>query len=210
MTRWPVAFALVTLVLCPSLSNAQARGRAAGAGPSSGSTPRAAAAMPATLISQLVELGAHGSVLPNITHQAGRIGTNLVVSSNRLEIARHSAEAAAASTTYAPAADERRDEVKITCLDTRERFAVDCDRVVVLIDEKAVPALRATGGPHTLTNDRGATWQRRGVEAFYSAAALKSGFVVTALAPDRQSWTLVVTPEDAAERLLLGTLPAAH
>ena len=200
MTRWPLAIALVTLVLCPSLSTAQARGSAS----------RAAAAMPATLISQLVELGAHGSVLPNITHQAGRTGTNLVISSNRLEIARHSAEAAAANTTYAPAADVRRDEVKVTCLDTRERFAVDCERVVVLIDDKAVPALRSSGGLQILKNDRGATWERRGVEAFYSAAALKNGFVVTALAPDRQSWTLVVTGEDASERLLLGTLPAAH
>jgi len=166
--------------------------------------------MPAALVSQLVELGAHSSALPKITHQAGRTGTNLVVSSNRLEIVRHSAEASAASTTYAPAADERRDEVKITCLDTRERFALDCDRVVVLIDEKAIPALRSTGGPRTLMNDRGATWERRGVEAVYSAAALKNGFVVTALAPDRQSWTLVVTPEDASERLLLGALPATH
>jgi hypothetical protein len=166
--------------------------------------------MPATLVSQLIELGAQGPVLPKITHQAGRTGTNLVVSSNRLEIVRHSAEASAASTTYAPAADERRDEVKITCLDTRERFALDCERVVVLIDDKAVPALRSTNGPQTLTNDRGATWERLGVEAVYSAAALKNGFVVSGLAPDRQSWTLVVTPEDASERLLLGTLPTTH
>lgn len=166
--------------------------------------------MPPALIAQLVEFGRGHADLPEIRHRAGLSGTNLVVTSNRLEIAHRSAAAAGSGEPYTPPSDVRRDEVKITCLDTRERFAVDCERIVVLIDDKAVPPLRSSAAAQTLTNDRGATWERRGVEAFYSAAALKNGFVVTALAPDRQSWTLVVTAEDATERLLLGTLPTSR
>ncbi len=167
--------------------------------------------MPAALIAHLIELGPRSSALPYITRRAGTTGTNLVVSSNRLEIARQSAAAAAAGTAYTPPPEVRRDEVTITCLDTRQRFAIDCARVVVLIKEKAFPALRSTSGLRTVSNDRGANWQIGGAEAVYPAAALKDGFVVTALSRDYDnSWTLIVTAEDAAQRLLLGAVPAVR
>jgi hypothetical protein len=162
--------------------------------------------MPPALVAQLIQIGVSGSTIPDIRRRAGLSGTNLVVSSNRLEIVHRSATA---GTAYTPPPELRRDEVTVTCLDNRPRFAVDCERVVVFIDDKAVPPLRSTGGERTLSDEHGAVWQKKGVEAAYPAAALKNGFVVTAVAPDRQSWTLVVTAEEAAERLLLGALPAA-
>ena len=207
MRRRPLAVALIALLLSASLLSAQTGGRAAGGPARPASASRTAAVMPAALVARLVELGSRGAALPDITRRAGRTGTNLVVSSNRLEIARQSAAAAGAA--YMPPPELRRDEVKITCLDTRQRFALDCDRVVVLVNEKAVPALRSNGGPRTLTDDRGAIWESRGVDAVYSAAPLKDGFVVTALAQDGQSWTLIVTAEEATERLLLGALAVA-
>jgi hypothetical protein len=132
------------------------------------------------------------------------------VTRNSKVIARESAAAADSGAMYTPAPDVRRDEVKVTCVDTRPRFAIDCERVVVLVNEKAVPALRSSSGPQTLTNERGATWQVGGAEAFYPAAALSDGFVVTAIGRGGPNWTLVVTAEDAVERLLLGPSPAAR
>jgi hypothetical protein len=206
MPRRSLAIVLIALVLSPSLPSAQTRGRASGSAAPPAGPSRTAPVLPAAVIAQLIELGSQGGAFRDITRTAGRTGTNLVVSSNRLEIVRQSAGAAAGA-AYTPPPDVRRDEVKVTCLDTRQRLALDCDRLVVLVNEKAVPPLRSTGGPHTLTNDRGAIWQTRGIEAVYAAAALKAGFVVTALSGDGQSWTLVVTAEDAAERLLLGAVP---
>ncbi len=202
----------MAVVACATLVAAQTPGRAGAAARPAAST-RTGPPMPPALVARLIALGKERSDFPDVSRRSGARGgdTILVVSSNRQVIVRESAKALASGADYMPAAELRRDEVTVTCVDTRSRGFVDCERVVVLDSrDRAIPPLRTSSGPHTLHNNDGAAWDVGGAEAIYAASLLRNGFVVTGLARNgTSSWTLVVTAEDAVERLLLGSTPGA-
>jgi hypothetical protein len=174
--------------------------------------------MSPALVAQLVELGKHASVFPEITRRSGGNGVIMRVLSNRQVIATASARAEKTGEAYSPRPDVRRDEVTVTCGDTSSRRHLDCESIVITNpSDKAVPPIASEGGPQTFHNDVGATWVVRMTTARFPAAALKDGFVVTGWSrenvtgwsKEKQSWTLVVTAQDAAESLLLGPTPGS-
>ena len=168
--------------------------------------------MPPALVRQLIDLGKQHVPVPEVSHRTGRIGyTILVVTSNRQVIVRESATAADTGAPYTPSADNLRDEVRVTCVDTTPRRPADCDRVVVLDgNDRQIPPLKSGNRVFTFTNDRGAAWEVRGAENVYAAGALTGGFVVTGLSRTGDMWTLAVTADDARTQLLLGSSQAGR
>jgi hypothetical protein len=217
MRRRTLFLLFVIVGLHPLVLAAQARGRSS-LPPAAPARRAAAPLMSPALVAQLVERGKHQSVFPEVTRRSGGNGVMMRVLSNRQIIARASARAEETGEAYSPPPDVRRDEVTVTCGDTSSRRRLDCDSIVITNpSDKAVPPIASEGGPQTFHNEAGATWVVRMTTARYPAAALKDGFVVTGWSRDgvtgwsreRQSWTLVVTAQDAAESLLLGPAPGS-
>lgn len=128
----------------------------------------------------------------------------LYVASGRSLIAYNTAKATETGGSYRPPADLRRDIVSIDCGDSDLGELFECARVrVTPLDKRPVKPISYKAGPAAYKNALGARWTVREVMAVFSAKDLADGFVVEYSDFNGTDWTLNVSPEDAAEKLLL-------
>lgn len=128
----------------------------------------------------------------------------LHVNSFRALIAWQTAKANDGGGRFRPPANDRMDVVTVDCGDADIGDVFECSRVrVISPGKRVVKPFSYTAGPKTYRNAMGAKWTVREVFATYHALDLKEGFSVDYADFGGTEWTLVVSAEDAAEKLLL-------